>query len=877
MRVRALFRLDPGALETLERAGARIGTRLGDIVTAELPLAAVVRLAADPAIHYIEAAARLKPARSPAAPVRPGPFDLSAVPLPPAALDRAVLDAGIDRLRQLSRGEFIGLTGRGVIIGIYDSGLDLEHADFLTADGRTRVLWAWDQSAPFGPAPGQVGPHTFDYGLECGPADIDARTCPLTDRVGHGTHVAGIAAGDGSATTPGLAPFRYTGVAPLADLIVVKGGDNEYTTDRMIDGVAYIFERAAALGRPAVVNVSLGSQQGPHDGTTLVEQALDRLVGPGRLLVVAAGNDGVNRNESPAVASVPIHATATLLPGEQATHTLDVPVYTPRPDTVDDGAVLELWYDGRDSLEVTVLSPRGHTVRAATGDSVLVETPDGTIFIDNASAGPEATNGDHVALVVVFDATPDVPPASGIWQLVVRATAGQGSGTHHLWLAGSTLNGPVESAALAGDWSNSHVVASPGSASRAITVAAFANRHTWLTSGGAEASFPIVEPLGDIAFFSSPGPRRDGVLKPEITAPGKVVLSARSRSADTWRDLGFLVADDTVHAGLFGTSMAAPHVTGALALLLQLRPALTPEDARALLAAGARVDRFVQQGGYSPGSNGVPNAQWGFGKLDVARTVHALGLPPGSLRLDVQPLPPAAEADSRRGTRLELLRLRLEADTLEAVAVERLAFDATGRDAAARFLLVHDLGGDGRAGPAEPVLAEHTARLDGGAPVRVVLDGIVVPAGHVVDAILAIELSGDVPNVSSFSATWVPDELHTVGTLSGTADRFVAPGAPVASAVRATGLLATGEVVNLSENPVHGGSLVVNYAERPRAVTVYTLAGRRVRRLEGAALEAGRTVWDLRNDGGAEVAAGVYLLVLEFPGGPVLRKVMVLR
>src|SRR5690606_4411539 len=146
-------------------------------------------------------------------------------------------------------------------------------------------LFAWDQSAESGQPPGQVGGNTLDYGRECRGAAISS--CPLTDVVGHGTHVAGTAAGTGAATGNGLPAYRYTGVAPAADLIIVKGGDGSFSTDRAVDGVAYIFARAAELGRPAVVVLSLTTQTGPHDGSTAFGQALDSLAGPGRIVVAA--------------------------------------------------------------------------------------------------------------------------------------------------------------------------------------------------------------------------------------------------------------------------------------------------------------------------------------------------------------------------------------------------------------------------------------------------------------------------------------------------------------------------------------------------------------------------------------------------------------
>src|SRR5690606_39635623 len=112
-------------------------------------------------------------------------------------------------------------------------------------------------------------------------------------------------------------------------------------------------------GRPAVVVLSLSTQAGPHDGSTLFEQALDALAGPGRIIVAAAGNWGSNGNEQPAFVQTATHAHGTVATGEVAEHGLVIPPYTPNPGSISDAAVLELWYDGADALRLTVVSPRG--------------------------------------------------------------------------------------------------------------------------------------------------------------------------------------------------------------------------------------------------------------------------------------------------------------------------------------------------------------------------------------------------------------------------------------------------------------------------------------------------------------------------------------
>lgn len=607
-RIRALVRVGPGGEAALLSAGASIGTRAGDIVTARIPLGAVDDLLGRPSIRAIEAATALRPLG--VVPVE-GLAGGSAAPVPLAANDSAMADVGFDQLRSRVGERWDGLTGSGVIIGIYDSGLDLEHDDFRHPDGSTRVAFAWDQTES-GSGPGMVGEHTFTYGTECTGAGVNRGECPMEDRIGHGTHVAGTAAGDGSATGKGQPAWRFPGGAPGADLIVVKGGDAEFHADGVVDGVAYIFARAEALGRPAVVNISLSSQAGPHDGTTLLERALDALSGPGRIIVSGSGNAGDHRNTFPPVPNGPNHAEGRAGGPPSGVR---IPPYRPVSGEVNDGALLEMWYGGSDSLAVTITSPGGRSVTAVTGDSTSLSTDEGTVIILNAVDGPAPSNGDHAVLMGIVDADAAYPPAPGLWRIEVAPVALHEGGGYHLWLTGTTFD-TNELTRLEGQTSNRYLVGVPASADRILATGAHVTRHEWLGVGEEPQSFPAREPLGDIAYFSSPGPRRDEVLKPAFTAPGKVVISSLSSEASLWDGFPWLIESDSVHVGLLGTSMASPQLAAAVAILLQLEPALTPEDAREALRLTTTTDAHVP--------STLPDPTWGTGKLNIAAAVERL-------------------------------------------------------------------------------------------------------------------------------------------------------------------------------------------------------------------------------------------------------------
>ncbi len=545
-----------GDLDGITRLGGRIRSVIGDIATVDLPRSAIVAVSKLPNVVYIEAPRPLGP-----------------------RLDVSVPATGADTLRSGTPPHWTGGTGKGVIVGIVDTGIDLNHHNFRDASGQTRILSLWDQAASGTPPAG------FGYGHECTKAVIDAGGCPEIDGDGHGTHVAGIAAGNGSATGNGEAAFRYVGMAPEADLVVVGPiGDSL----EVLDGIAYIQGKAAAVGKPSVVNLSLGSHLGPHDGTSNFERGLDNASGIGKLIVAGAGNDG-NRNDL----DENIHASGTVAAGGTTTVAFDV---------LNAEVELDLWYAGADRMKISL------TNGTCTTREVLPEEP---FFFEDSGCGSIAItpsgvnrlNGDREIVIALGSGSS--PLAMGRWSFTL-SRSGTGNGRFDVW---STF----QSVSFASHIDRSMTLIDTATAEKTIAVGSYVTKTRWQSMAGTRMN--IFGTPGDISSFSSFGPRRPcsdvaqcpSVQKPEITAPGEYILSALSAQANEPPEN---IDPDGVHLALQGTSMAAPHVTGAVALLLQTHPRLTPEEVKRLLFDNTKPPNAF--------TGTLPNDTWGHGVLDVS-------------------------------------------------------------------------------------------------------------------------------------------------------------------------------------------------------------------------------------------------------------------
>jgi len=485
-------------------------------------------------------------------------------------LDRSVPAIGAD----LAHNRTPAAQGEGVIVGVVDTGIDYSHLDFrydADDDGfeeSSRIHSIWDQTWGLLGAEYERADIESDIALGLGPENGLVKA---SDWDGHGTHVASIAAGDGSSSGSG-----FVGVAPEATLIAVK--TSFYTAD-ILSGVRYVFDEADALGLPAVVNLSLGGQDGPHDGTSLFEEGLDQLAaGPGRAIVVSAGNEG----------DLPIHTSGVLFGGATS---FDV--------VAEDWEIeLSIWYPGDSEFTITVGRPDKPPISAPTGtDTGYVTTSFGTVYVDNASGGVNPNNGDHEAFIRLANLA-----VGDRWEIGIFDA--NGGGRFDAWVA--TPSGIIDG----GD--SSSTIDEPGNGNQVITVGSFNTKANWLSVSGSQ-DFSAQFPVGPLSSFSSHGPTRDGRRKPEICAPGAWICAARSGSAPL---LDYLTHPDQVHVLEIGTSMAAPHVSGAVALLLERDPLLSAGEIRGILTSTAASDGYTGL---------LPNDLWGWGKLDTLAAVEAVG------------------------------------------------------------------------------------------------------------------------------------------------------------------------------------------------------------------------------------------------------------
>jgi len=269
--------------------------------------------------------------------------------------------------------------------------------------------------------------------------------------------------------------------------------------------------------------------------------------------------------------------------------------------TANDKFTLEVWFSSDLGVTATVTTPSGITVAAGRDNttSAAIET-DGSIDLYNY----KGTNGNRYIQLAVQDRDTTKLPKIGEWKLTLSGATI--SASYDAWLSASTVGG-LEVSIVNGN--TQKTVSSPGTSNGAITIASYVTKNGWPSVNGSGYVYTATTPMLAISSFSSQGPTGDGRLKPDISAPGHGISSALSGWAESVTSISRIMPDGKHHLTQ-GTSMAAPHVAGASALLLQISKNLTASQIKSLLTSTAVVDAAT---------GSVPNNTWGYGKMDILK------------------------------------------------------------------------------------------------------------------------------------------------------------------------------------------------------------------------------------------------------------------
>ena len=459
-----------------------------------------------------------------------------------------------------------GLTGKGILVGVVDSGVDFFHPDFRNEDGSSRILRLWDQSINGNP------PEGYTRGTEYTKEEIDEalvlgetegrRLVPSRDVSGHGTAVLGIAAGNGT-----VSEGVNRGVAYESDLLVVKmgnAGENSFPrTTELMEGIDYLIRQAVRMGRPIAINISFGNNYGSHQGDSLLETYISNVANVGRSVIcVGSGNNGNDR----------IHTAGRLQQGQSEIVEMSVGAYE---TTLN----LQLWKAYADEIEIFLETPSGENLpvlseRIGTQRYRAGETE---LLVYYGKPGPF-----QVTQEIYVDFLPTGTYLTpGVWKIHLRGRRIR-EGNYNLWLPGGNVLNPVTGfyRPVAAE-----TLTIPSTASKVITVGAYDSR------------------LNAFADFSGRGGENLPYPKPDLVAPGVDILAPSAGGGYT---------------GVTGTSFATPFVTGAAALMMEW--GITRRNDPFLW--GEKVKAYLRRGAQPlPGFDRYPNESVGWGALCTAGSI----------------------------------------------------------------------------------------------------------------------------------------------------------------------------------------------------------------------------------------------------------------
>jgi hypothetical protein len=500
-------------------------------------------------------------------------------------------------------------TGKNTVVGIIDGSMFFQHKDFAKANGNTRIRFMWDQVS----------------GLFWDSTDINNGNCnyiPPAGDQGHGTTVAGIAVGNGlSWSNDSVLKKKYLGVAPDANIIVVNVDYNSSNfLQSVADAISYIFIKADELGMPCVVNTSLGTYYGSHDGLDLNALAISNLITSkkGRAVVAAGGNAG----------NAKFHVSYNL-------NNTDSLFTWFRYNTSTQDIYFDFWADTAQFKLANFAIGCDDNTPAFLGRSKYYNVPtdfnppqgsgimiSDSLFQGNTKLGTYSIYAElyggayHVEFLIKPSNT------SNLWRLQTK-----GSGRFDLWASKTYIGtADIATAPLPGGFSSPNyrfpdslktIVSSWQCSDEVITVANYYNQAAYLDMDSVyQPGVPSGDIVGNIAATSSIGPTRDGRVKPEIAATGTTIIASGdsfhikllSQSAANREKVGY----GAKHNRNGGTSMASPVVAGTVAMYLEKRPMAGYNEIKQAIRLAAKTDAFT---------GSVPNDTWGYGKLNAFNTM----------------------------------------------------------------------------------------------------------------------------------------------------------------------------------------------------------------------------------------------------------------
>lgn len=564
-------------LERLCEAGATINSRFDNIVTVSAPLDCVGRISMIEGVDGIEISRPLTLCNDKAR-------ELSRFPL--ASYDYAGYTSLV-------------YTGRGVVVGMIDAGMDFNHINFMDKDGNNRIVRVYMPCDTTGTAP-VIDGMSLPGSEYTTPEQIRLLTTDDSTMM-HSTHTTGTAAGS-------YLGNGYYGVATGAQILSCAMPENGLTDVNIANSIKYIFNYADQMGLPAVINMSLGSNDGAHDGTSTLCRLFNEVTGPGRICVVSAGNDGhipmnvrkqLGENDSLATfisnwtSREPLRGYTSMWSQSPNRHTVDFVIWDIKSDTLVH----------RLDIPHNAIPDSVYIVSSET-DSIFAKYFTGTIYFACAIE----SNGKYHSLVEV-DYT-SVDKSKYRIGLINKAPSGE-------TLMGWSGDKVVFSSGGLSSWTSGVAggccISDLATTDSVISVGAYCSNNSFVMMSGDTVTVSRCYPY-DIAYFSSFGPDALNRPRPDVVAPGFQVASSVSRYVATYQDPAKIVDNVAVNGieypyGLEGgTSMSTPVVTGAIALWLEIDKTLTPSKLREILQATCYKDSFVE--------NGIPK-KWGYGKLDI--------------------------------------------------------------------------------------------------------------------------------------------------------------------------------------------------------------------------------------------------------------------